>query len=609
MPQPIPIDTALLFFGVLAAVPGVLGYYLIRERRKVANAASEKLLLLAEKLQAEQATAESEARFERHESLLAAVFECASPGLEFYGQLACTLAGAFEMRHVILALLEPDPAPELRTLAAWSDGKRAENYRYPVAGTPCAEVVAGGTFFCPRDAAALYPADLRLARLGIESYLGKPLLSPTGKVVGIVALLHDQPLARSSELETVLEVVAGRAAARLESERLLLEAQAARAEAEAASRAKDVFLATVSHELRNPLNTIVSWAHLLRVGNLDAAEVALGLDTIERGARTQAQLIEELLDLSRVVSGTMRLERRWIRPLEIIESAIAAIAPAAMAKRITVERHLGPVRPLEADPVRLQQAVFNLLANAVKFTPEGGRVAVRSRQSAGEISIEVGDSGAGIEPELLPWVFDRFRQGAPTASERRKGLGLGLTVVRHIAELHGGTVTAASDGKDRGSTFTLRLPTERRPDLDGTGAFAAEPALVGALAGLRVLVVEDDPEALDALSQLLRSYGAEVEGAGSASQAFATFTAFRPAVLVSDIELPGPSGDELLVQLRSLPPGAGGQIPAVALTASAGEENRRRILSAGFHTRLTKPVEPHALVNLLADLGRASASV
>jgi PAS domain S-box-containing protein len=393
------------------------------------------------------------------------------------------------------------------------------------------------------------------------------------------------------------------------------DAERARAEAETANQLKDQFLATLSHELRTPVHAITGWTQILRSGQLDAAGRSRALDVIERNARLQAQLIGDLLDISRVISGKLRLEMRPAYPVEIVEAALASVCPAAEAREVRVERTLDPgAGPVLADPDRLEQIVVNLLGNAVKFTPGGGWVEIRLEEEGGEVRIQVRDGGEGIEPELLPHVFDFFWQADASTTRRQGGLGLGLAIVRQLVELHGGAISAASPGKGGGATFTVSLPllqpqraTKEHPvvvaeviEPAGRRARGAAP-----LAGLRVLAVEDDEATLDALTELLSLQGAEMAGAASVNQALGLLADFAPDILVSDIGMPERDGYDLIREIRALGHDAE-DLPAVAVTAFASPEDRQRALAAGFQVHLAKPVDPHELTDVIAGLAKSA---
>jgi PAS domain S-box-containing protein len=385
-------------------------------------------------------------------------------------------------------------------------------------------------------------------------------------------------------------------------------AQEARAEAEEANRMKDQFLATLSHELRTPLNAILGWAQILRAGRLDPEGMARGLDAIERSSRAQAQLIGDLLDISRITSGKLRLETQLVDLVEVIEAALATILPAAEARGVSVERSLDPRAGLvTGDPDRLQQVIWNLLANSVKFTPKGGRVEVRLAAPpavTGHAEIQVRDTGQGIEPDLLPHVFELFRQDSVSSTPGQGGLGLGLSIVRELVELHGGTIQAESPGPGQGATFTVRLPLAAARPLGETPPepFAAvrEEEPRPPLAGLRLLAVDDEPDTLEVLAELLSLRGAEVATASSADQAIEMLGRFAPDVLVSDISMPGRDGYDLIREVRT--DRAPEDLPAVAVTAFASPEDRKRALNAGFQVHMAKPVDPGELVSVIARL-------
>ena len=402
-------------------------------------------------------------------------------------------------------------------------------------------------------------------------------------------------------------------------EQLLASERNARSEAERAGRMKDEFLATLSHELRTPLNAILGWSQLIRDGRMPADELQHGLETIERNARAQAQLIDDLLDMSRIISGKVRLD---VKPLDLIDVATAAVAtvrPTAEAKEIALvaqidERHC----PISGDVNRLQQVMWNLLTNAIKFTPRGGRVtlAVDCPRGAQTVQIVVSDSGQGITPDFLPHVFDRFRQADASTTRRHGGLGIGLAIVKHLVEMHGGAVTAASEGAGKGATFTIALPlasvpTERPPDgLPSLRSLAfVDVQAEATLAGVKVLVIDDEPDARDLASHVLGGRGASVTMASSAAEALGALATSGPFdVVVSDIGLPGEDGYELIRQVRALDAAAGGKVPAIALTAYARAEDRTRAILAGYQVHLTKPIEPSELLANVASLAGRTGS-
>jgi signal transduction histidine kinase/CheY-like chemotaxis protein len=399
---------------------------------------------------------------------------------------------------------------------------------------------------------------------------------------------------------------------RLEEARkqLLLDERQARAEAEAANRIKDEFLATLSHELRTPLTSLLGWASLLRGPDIDDVLLDKGLQTIERNARIQTQLIDDLLDVSRIISGKLNLE---VRPVDIssaVEAAITVVRPASEAKgiRLTYSRH--PVMgAISGDSARLQQIIWNLLSNAVKFTPERGRIEVQLRQLDEHVQVTVSDNGQGISAEFLPRVFDRFRQADSSTTRDYGGLGLGLAIARHLVELHGGTIRAESAGESCGATFCVTFPLLLERVEAKQSNHSGEYNVVNAkkLEGLRVLVVDDEPDARQIISTLIRKTGAEVFACESANEALEALETWHPDVLMSDIAMPGEDGYSLINRIRSLPAERGGDVPAAAFTAYAREEDRQRALEAGYQIHIAKPISSGQLVEMIAHLaGRAA---
>jgi signal transduction histidine kinase len=386
-------------------------------------------------------------------------------------------------------------------------------------------------------------------------------------------------------------------------------AHEARIEAESANRAKDEFLALVSHELRTPLSAILGWSRMLRSGQLEPSGHTRALEAIERNALVQVELIDDILDVARIVAGKLRLEMVPVDFASIIGEAIDAARPGALAKAISIESTLDPAAaPLIADPNRLRQIVSNLLNNALKFTPRAGRIEVRLRVSDGASHLTVKDTGRGIAPELLQHIFERLRQAEGSAA-RTGGLGLGLSLVRNLVELHGGTITSASAGLGQGATFSVILPIpESRATPVATKPKQAAPeqphraAAPMKFEGVRMLVVDDDDDTRELLGAVLRSQGAEVTLAASVAQAIDAVRRTSPAVLLSDIMMAGADGYDLIRAIRALPPDQGGNTPAAALTGHAGDEARRRALAMGFQVHIIKPVEPSALIAAIALL-------
>jgi PAS domain S-box-containing protein len=379
-------------------------------------------------------------------------------------------------------------------------------------------------------------------------------------------------------------------------------------DAEAASRAKDQFLATLSHELRTPLNAVVGWAHMLRSGKLDPAGTERAIETIDRNARAQSQLISDILDISRIVSGKLRLNVRPVDLTPVVEAALDTVRPSAEAKGIRLQAILDPAAgPVSGDADRLQQVIWNLLANAIKFTPREGRVQVRLSRINSHVEVRVEDTGVGIGSEFLPHVFELFRQRDSSPSRQHGGLGLGLALVKHLVELHGGSVECASPGEGLGAVFSIRLPlmimaaredAGVHPTADSGAAMPPAPSLEG----VSVLVVDDDPDARQLITMLLGERGAKVIAVASAGEALKALETNRPDVLLSDIEMPEQDGYALIRSIRALPADRGGRIPAAALTAYARTEDRMQALLAGFHLHTPKPVDPAELAAVVASL-------
>ena len=388
-------------------------------------------------------------------------------------------------------------------------------------------------------------------------------------------------------------------------------------EAEKANRTKDEFLAVLSHELRTPLNAVYGWARMLQAGQVDEATTARALDVIVRQSNAQVQLIDDLLDVSRMSVGKMRLDVRQVDLPAVIEHALDAVRPAAAAKSIRLQPVLDPRGgPVVGDPDRLQQVVWNLLMNAVKFTPRNGRVQLYLQRVTSHVEIVVSDDGPGIPPEVLPFIFEPFRQGDSSSTRAHSGLGLGLALVRHLVDLHGGSVTAQSDGAGGGATFVVRLPLPLA-ELGVSGSIGrahpkagSEPPHRGEiirLDGVRVVVADDDPEALELASTILGGAGGEVRTCSSAAEALEAFRQSVPDVLISDIEMPGEDGYSLIRRVRALPAEQGGRVPAVALTAYGRTQDRVQSLAAGFTMHVPKPVDPGELTTIVASVCRISA--
>jgi len=437
-----------------------------------------------------------------------------------------------------------------------------------------------------------YKHEYRFRRNSDGSYrwhliLGLPLKDEQGRVVkwfGTCTDIHDQ-----KELE-------------IERDRILQLEQVARNEAERANRIKDEFLAILSHELRSPLNPILGWTKLLQSRKLDPNKTAEALATIERNAKLQTQLIDDLLDIARILRGKLSLNADTVNLTFVIEAAIETVRTAAVAKSILIHPVLRNIGQVSGDAVRLQQVVWNLLSNAIKFTPSGGRVEIRLERLGDQAQIIVTDNGKGINRDFLPHIFESFRQEDVSITRKYGGLGLGLAIVRHLIEAHGGTVSADSPGEGQGSTFTVSLPLLNiEPESDRAEEFSEDEL---DLSGIKVLTIDDEPDSRDFLTVLLAYYGAEVMTVATSSEFLAALESFGPDVLVSDIGMPEVDGYTLLRQVRSRTPEGGGQIPAIALTAYAGEINQQQALAAGFQRHLAKPIDPDLLIQAVAKLMR-----
>ena len=468
---------------------------------------------------------------------------------------------------------------------------------------------------------------IREGHLQVTSYLVVPVVSRSGEVYGGLFFADPVECVFTERSARIVEGLAAQAAIAMDNARLFAAVQRARIEAERAaaeneklyrqaqeaSQLKEEFLATVSHELRNPLNAILGWSRMLRSGQVPQEEVARTLDTIERNALAQTQLIDDLLDVSRIITGKLRMDVRPADPNLFIEAAIEAVKPAAEAKGVRLQRVMDTSSvSVPGDPIRLQQVVWNLLSNAIKFSDRGGRVQVRLERVNSHVEIIVNDTGQGIAAEFLPHVFDRFRQADQRTTRQHGGMGLGLAIVKNLVELHGGTVRAASPGAGQGSTFTVRLPVVPVYQMDRDGA-RVHPSARNVLPEMEdsdrldrmvILVVDDEPDARDLLKAGLEHCGARVIVAASATEAFGAIGLQIPDVLISDIGMPGEDGYDLIRKLRLLPAKQGGRVPAIALTAYARVEDRLRALRSGYQMHVPKPVELAELVAVVDSLAK-----
>ncbi|HEY9656107.1 MAG TPA: ATP-binding protein [Crinalium sp.] len=437
--------------------------------------------------------------------------------------------------------------------------------------------------------------DLEYRTIGIEDGVerwiaakGKAFFNPVGIAVRFIG--------------TVLNITEKKQA-EAEREQLLQRSQAAREAAETANRIKDEFLAVLSHELRSPLNPILGWSKLLQQRKLDAAKTTMALAAIERNAQLQAQLIDDLLDISRILRGKLSLTVMPVDLSTVIGAALETVQLAAEAKAIQIQTMIAPdVGVVMGDAGRLQQVVWNLLSNAVKFTLTKGQVTVALSSTGSHAQIQVSDTGKGIKPEFLPYVFEHFRQEDGATTRKFGGLGLGLAIVRQIVELHGGTVAAESGGEQQGATFVVQLPTLPQATPVLSESTHAQREAVRRLNNVQILLVEDDTDTREFQAFLLEQYGARVTAVASGLAALQALEQLLPDVIVSDIGMPDMDGYRLMQQIRSRPPSQGGTVPALALTAYAAESDQKRALQAGFQQHLTKPVEPERLVSALLHL-------
>jgi PAS domain S-box-containing protein len=510
-----------------------------------------------------------------------------------------------------------DDGREVEVLGSrgYSEQARRAYARLPLAvSSPIGDAISSGTTVLVMGSAdwhsrypSLAPA---LSTSASRAFAAIPLRG--SRVLGAIGLSFDEPGALNSRDSTFASLLARQAAQALERADLLVSERRAHAEAEEASRIKDDFLATLSHELRTPLNAILGWSHMLLADALSAESQRHAIEVIARNATTQVRLVDEVLDLSRIVRGQLHLDLRPVDVRAVIHRALDTARPAAAAKGLTLDVRLPEALETIADADRLQQVVWNLLSNAVKFTPAGGRITVTAQRGPASLDIDVRDTGIGITPAFLPHVFERFRQADSSTTRHHGGLGLGLAIVRHIMELHGGTVAAQSGGSGAGSRFTLTLPLRQTvppsaPDAPETGQLPAHATDGHLLAGIRVLVVDDDADARDVLEAILAGAGAQVTLASSAGEAMELLSTKAPDLIVSDISMPGQDGYGFIRAVRAMPdPHAG--LPAIAVTAYGHPADRATALAAGFDRHVTKPLTPRDLVAAVATLARTGAA-
>ncbi|MEO8991357.1 MAG: ATP-binding protein [Nitrosospira sp.] len=450
-----------------------------------------------------------------------------------------------------------------------------------------------------------------LATMGIVFFTRLGILQPLAElgrqVAGVTRGIRPNRFGKATSNE-VAKLAEALALADAEKQRLLENERAARNEAERASQLKDEFLATLSHELRTPLNAILGWSQLILSGNMKNDDIHRGLETIERNARAQNKLIEDLLEMSSIISGKVRLDMQQLDVVSLIETAVESIKPTAQAKGVALHKKIAPrISPIMGDLNRLQQVFWNLLSNSLKFTPKGGKIEVVVEQSSSFLEIRINDSGLGIAPAFMPYVFDRFRQGDASLTRQYGGLGLGLAIVKQLVELHGGAVRAESAGAAQGSSFIVHFP------LSIVANVKDEPAPTlreyfdeknPPLAGLKVLVIDDEADACELIKRILTQCKANVISAASADEGLELLKTERPDVIISDISMPGKNGYQFIAEVRDLPEKEGGKTPAIALTAFARADDRARAMSAGYENHLPKPVDPVELIRAINSLVR-----
>jgi signal transduction histidine kinase/CheY-like chemotaxis protein len=552
------------------------------------------------------------------------------PELEILNRLGLALAGQLDMERLVKAVTDAGVAITGAAFGAFLYRDGSDGATHYVTGAPpeafvdfplFQEANAFGSPFLgavsrsddltrdPRYGQNLPFKQMPHGSLPARSYLAAPVRSGAGQLLGGLFFGHPDPAFFHQRDERLIAGLAAHAAIAVDNAHLYREAREARAAAEAANGLKDEFLATLSHELRTPLTAIVGWADLLHRGKLSPDETARAVDTIIRNATAQNQIIDELLDVSRIITGKLQLDLRPVDLAVVVKAAIGTVTPAANAKGIRLQLIQNPAGSyVMGDPERLQQVFWNLFSNAIKFTSKNGRVRVSVESVGSAAEVVVADTGLGIDAEFLPRIFDRFTQDDSSSTRQARGLGLGLSIARQLVELHGGSIHAESPGIGHGSTFTARFPRSPvTPAPPGPHVSSQADKMVGAeedpdLTGIRVLVVEDDDDARGLIEKVLTTQGATVKTVSSARQALDILGRERVDVLVSDIEMPGTDGYQLIRELRLRPSQEGGSVPAAALTAYARTEDRLRALRAGFQLHLAKPVQPSELVTVVGSL-------
>ncbi|HEX4448193.1 MAG TPA: ATP-binding protein [Polyangiaceae bacterium] len=550
-------------------------------------------------------------RLRRLQSITAAFSEASTPA-EVASVLATQAHEALQSDAAMVMLLDGTGRTlELASAVGYPDEVVGHWSAIPIeASAPLTDVVRtqAPLFFASHGMVGERYPWLAGARHGDDRALAVIPLAFKQRAFGAVALVFRRSHEFADADRAFLASLAECAAQAIDRARLLEAERIVRREAETANRLKDEFLATMSHELRTPLNAVMGWVTILQTETLDTAAMRRAIDSIDRNARAQARLVEDILDVSRITAGNLRLDTQPTDAAAVVRAAVDVVGPAAEAKQIDLRLALADACVVSTDAARLQQIVWNLVSNAVKFTPERGRIDVSVERTQAGVTIEVADTGAGIDPDFLPHVFDRFRQYDGSTTRRKGGLGLGLAIVRHLVELHGGSVAAHSDGPGRGATFKVMLPVSIvRDEPPRVAAGAAGPVpkashAAPALTGLRILVVDDDPDVREVLCAALVIWGAEVSSAESAPAALMQLASIRPDLLVCDIGMPEMDGYALMRELRARPASAGGLTPAIAVTGFARPEDVKRAIAAGFQLHVAKPVDLGTLAPKLARL-------